>query len=37
MWEGKNISPEGAKNLKNFKYKGGSMSYSYTLLWSPLA
>ena len=23
--------------IKNFKYKGGSISYSYNYLWSPLA
>lgn len=31
------ITPEGEIVIKNFKYKGGSISYSYDLLWSPLA
>lgn len=31
------ITPEGEIVIKNFKYKGGSISYSYNLLWSPLA
>lgn len=31
------ITPEGEVVIKNFKYKGGSISYSYNTLWSPLA
>jgi ethanolaminephosphotransferase len=31
------ITPEGEIVIKNFKYKGGSISYSYDLIWSPLA
>ncbi len=31
------ITPEGEIVIKNFKYKGGSISYSYNLIWSPLA
>lgn len=31
------ITPEGEIVIKNFKYKGGSISYSYNWIWSPLA
>jgi len=30
------IDPVGEEALKTFKYKGGSDSYLYGLVWSPL-
>lgn len=34
---GKYISEKGAQAIRDFKYKGGSIAYSYEYLWSPLA
>lgn len=31
------ITKQGEENIKNFKYKGGSIAISYINLWSPLA
>jgi ethanolaminephosphotransferase len=31
------ITPEGETAIRRFKYKGGNLSISYDLLWSPLA
>lgn len=31
------ITDEGEENLKNFKYKGGSVGLSYDYIWSPFA
>lgn len=31
------ITEQGAEKVRNFKYKGGSISISYQHLWSPLA
>jgi hypothetical protein len=31
------ISPEGEEGIRTFKYKGGSDSILYAILWSPLA
>lgn len=31
------ITKQGQENIKNFKYKGGSIAISYINLWSPLA
>jgi ethanolaminephosphotransferase len=31
------ITPQGADKVREFKYKGGSISISYQHLWSPLA
>ena len=33
----KYISEREAQAIRDFKYKGGSISYSYGLVWSPLA
>lgn len=30
------ISEEGKKGIREFKYKGGSVSIAYEYLWSPL-
>jgi len=31
------ITLEGEEVLRNFKYKGGSIAYSYNYIWSPFA
>ena len=33
----KYISDKGEDAIRNFKYKGGSVSYSYKYVWSPVA
>lgn len=34
---GRYITEKGEEAIRNFKYKGGSIAYSYQYLWSPFA